>query len=157
MNDMNPTDNQSSIVNSQSSIDTPTFRPFQPGDRVRIRQVNGCFPYSAFPSILIQRKTIGELGKKVEGNIFEVFFGLYDMVTVDSAYLELVTPAKENGDRFFLHLSIGYKERRYEIYHGSFSKATFVCSFSDKYYTKEKAEEEIARLRAQYQQPVKKN
>ena len=155
MKDMNPSNSQSSIVNSQSQC--APFRPFQTGDLVRIRKVNGCLPCGGVFSKPINRETIGELGEKTVGNTFAVFFDLYDTEEVDSAYLELVAPAEENGGRFFLHHSINYKDSRYEIYHGAFSNATLVCSLSDKYYTKEKAEEEIAKLRALHQQPAKEN
>ena len=146
--------------NSQQSTenpDAPTFRPFQEGDLVRIRKVNGCFPRDSFTNLPISREVIGELGKKSGGNIFEVYVGPGEMRTVDLAYLELVSPAEENGDHFFLDHVPGLSYSRYVIYHGSFREPTFVCAFSDKYYTKEKAEEEIAILSALNQQPVKKN
>ena len=53
--------------NSQQSTenpDAPTFRPFQEGDLVRIRKVNGCFPRDSFTNLPISREVIGELGKK---------------------------------------------------------------------------------------------
>ena len=150
---MNPTDSQSSIVNPKYD----PCRPFKEGDLVRMREVNGFPPCDRNHCAFLKEGEIGELGKKVKGNDFEVFFSLWKNKIIDSAYFELVAPAEENGDRFFLHRSIGLYDSRYEIYHGSYRDATFVCSFSDKFFTKEKAEEEIAILCSLHQQPAKEN
>ena len=154
--DMNPAPSENSQQSSEKP-DAPTFRPFQPGDRVRLRKVNGNLPYCRHSEFSLKEGVVVELGENIGGNDFEVFSGPWNKNIVDSAYFELVAPAEENGDRFFLYRSAGLSAGRYEIYHGSFREPTFVCSLSEKYYTKEKAEEEIAILSALNQQPVKKN
>lgn len=154
--DMNPAPSENSQQSTEKN-DAPTFRPFQMGDLVRLRKVNGNLPCDRHSNIIFKEGEVVELGENIGGNDFEVFSGPWKKKVVDSGYFELVSPAEEKGARFFLYYSKGLSDGRYEIYCGSFREPTFVCALSEKYYTKEKTEEEIARLSALNQQPVKKN
>ena len=71
MNDMNPTDSQSSIVNSQSQCDP--CRPFKEGDLVRMREVNGSPPCDRNHCVFLKEGEIGELGKKTKATTLKCF------------------------------------------------------------------------------------